>query len=47
MILCIEIIISYIISYDMTALDIVIRYHGLGMALLGSFAFFLPFPLLF
>jgi hypothetical protein len=33
MILCIEIIISYIILYDMIALDIVIRYHGLKIAL--------------
>jgi hypothetical protein len=33
MILCIEIIISYIILYDMIALDIVIRYHRLEIAL--------------
>jgi hypothetical protein len=33
MILCIEIVVSYIILYDMTALNIVTRYNGLGIAL--------------
>jgi hypothetical protein len=34
MILCIEIVVSYIISYDMEVLDIVTRYNRLGIALL-------------
>jgi hypothetical protein len=33
MILCIRIIISYVILYDMIALDIVTRYNGLELAL--------------
>jgi hypothetical protein len=33
MILCIEIVVSYIIVYDMISLDIVTRYNRLGIAL--------------
>jgi hypothetical protein len=33
MIVCIEIVVSYIILYDMYALDIVIIYNGLRIAL--------------
>jgi hypothetical protein len=32
-ILCIEIVVSYVISYDMTVLYIVTRYNGLRIAL--------------
>jgi hypothetical protein len=33
MISCIGIVITYVISYGMTALDVVIRYNRLGIAL--------------
>jgi hypothetical protein len=36
MMLYIEIFISYIILYDMTTLNIVTRYNGLGIALASS-----------
>jgi hypothetical protein len=36
MMLYIEIFISYIILYDMTTLNIVTRYNGLGIALVSS-----------
>jgi hypothetical protein len=32
MILCIEIVVSYVISYDIAALDIVTRYNELRIA---------------
>jgi hypothetical protein len=31
--LCIEIVVSYIISYDIANSDIMIRYNGLGIGL--------------
>jgi hypothetical protein len=33
MLSCVTIVVFYVISYDMTALNIVIRYNELGLAL--------------
>jgi hypothetical protein len=36
MISCIGIVVSYAISYDMTTLDIVIRYNRVGIVIVSS-----------